>query len=354
MDAFLFVASILTGTIHKAVAKSSGNKAQSKLSTTTTSTITREILERQDASTSTSIIDHYSDSLLFHRLALYEGTETVKRDEEDASKLAQGIEFARSKGVIDPNFKPEPYVPIDVVGKSPTEVSNLILTHMRNSKSDRSVVVLVGLSGTGKGTTVSCLKKQVESSGKAVTCWSNGNIFRSVTLLAAKWCELNCKGGAFDEAKALTKENIKAFMNMLSLVKDSKGQWDTRINGMGIDAYVSQVQNTLLKTPLVSKNIPTVAKYTQGEVIHFAASAISKLESNNIFALLEGREQTVNYVRTPHRFKLILSDESLIGKRRAAQRLMASVKSHELPVDQASVEAALDKALEALVCEISS
>jgi hypothetical protein len=41
------------------------------------------------------------------------------------------------------------------------------------------------------------------------------------------------------------------------------------------------------------------------------------------FVLLEGREQTVNYVQTPSRFILELSDPSLIGKRRAAQRLMA-------------------------------
>lgn len=44
---------------------------------------------------------------------------------------------------------------------------------------------------------------------------------------------------------------------------------------------------------------------------------------DGIFVLLEGREQTVNYVRTPLRFTLTLSDMSLIGKRRAAQRLAA-------------------------------
>jgi hypothetical protein len=36
---------------------------------------------------------------------------------------------------------------------------------------------------------------------------------------------------------------------------------------------------------------------------------------------LEGRAQTVNYIESPHRFELTLSDPSLIGKRRAAQRI---------------------------------
>ncbi len=61
-----------------------------------------------------------------------------------------------------------------------------------------------------------------------------------------------------------------------------------------------------------------------GEVILFAANAVDIMGKAGLFVLLEGREQTVNYVRTPYRFTLILSDESLIGKRRAAQRVMAA------------------------------
>lgn len=79
------------------------------------------------------------------------------------------------------------------------------------------------------------------------------------------------------------------------------------------------------KGPDVAKNIPTVAKVTQGEVILYASAAIEKMVSSdkNIVVLLEGREQTVNYVRSPFRFNLTLSDSTLIGKRRAAQRIMA-------------------------------
>jgi hypothetical protein len=59
----------------------------------------------------------------------------------------------------------------------------------------------------------------------------------------------------------------------------------------------------------------------------FAASAIEQMVNAGIVILLEGREQTVNYVRSPDRFTLMLSDETLIGKRRAAQRLMGETLS---------------------------
>jgi len=75
--------------------------------------------------------------------------------------------------------------------------------------------------------------------------------------------------------------------------------------------------------------------------------------ADGLVVLLEGREQTVNYVRSPHRFTLTLSDESLIGKRRAAQRLMAAaLLSDEPAADANAVEAALRKALEEMVKDI--
>lgn len=165
------------------------------------------------------------------------------------------------------------------------------------------------------------------SAENKVVCWSNGNIFRSVTLLAATWCELEFPNeDGFNAEKALTKENLASFMKMLTFGKFND-KFDTKISGLGLDLLVSEVQNTVLKGPKVSKNIPTVAKVTQGEVINFAAAAIEIMSKDGVSILLEGREQTVNYVRTPLRFTLVLSDESLIGKRRAAQRLMAAALS---------------------------
>ena len=205
------------------------------------------------------------------KLATYEGDLTVTRDREDDEKLQKGIDFAKAKGVIDPNFEPEPYVQIDVLGKSPDQVADTILAAVQESNNQNGdeaaasggsgkVIVLVGLSGTGKGTTVAQLRHKLETSGSGVVTWSNGNIFRSVTLLAATWCEQH---GVANVAEALTKENLASFMGMLSFGKNANNKYDTHIQGLGLDLWVSQVQNTELKAPKVSKNIPTVAEATQ-------------------------------------------------------------------------------------------
>lgn len=156
--------------------------------------------------------------------------------------------------------------------------------------------------------------------------WSNGNLFRSITLLAVTWCEANGLS-EFDASRALTDENIRSFMGMLSFEKIN-GEWDVVINGMGIDTTVSAIQNTDLKSPKVSKCIPTVAQQTQGEVINFARDALEKMRMDGKNILLEGREQTVNFMPTPFRYTLTISDSTLVGKRRAAQRLAAATLSN--------------------------
>eukprot|EP00571_Detonula_confervacea_P009093 CAMPEP_0172316972 /NCGR_PEP_ID=MMETSP1058-20130122/30153_1 /TAXON_ID=83371 /ORGANISM="Detonula confervacea, Strain CCMP 353" /LENGTH=316 /DNA_ID=CAMNT_0013031415 /DNA_START=292 /DNA_END=1242 /DNA_ORIENTATION=- len=304
--------------------------------------LTYTILSEQNATTTNAIINHYSASPDFLTLSKSEGDDILQRDDEDASKLQKGIDIAKDKGVLDPNFVPEEYISIDVLGKNPEEVADEILGTVRKSTGG-GVVVLCGLSGTGKGTTVATLKEKLENEDKKqVVCWSNGNIFRSVTLLAVTWCEQqeNCDG--FDPVKALTKENLASFVSMLEFGKFN-GKFDTKISGLGLDLLISEVQNTELKVPKVSKNIPTVAEVTQGEVVLFASDAIKKMGEDGIFVLLEGREQTVNYVRTPLRFTLTLSDMSLIGKRRAAQRLAAGALGE---VKDGASEEEISKALD--------
>jgi len=312
-----------------------------------------EVLQKQNASTSNAIISLYESSPDFIRVAKVEGESILKRDQEDAEKLQVGIDYSKEKGVIDPNFVPEPYVSIDVLGKSPEDVSDTIIEYVaaqtKKTENSGTVIVICGLSGTGKGTTVARLSERLSATQKVVS-WSNGNIFRSVTLLAATWCEQS-GSETFDAQKALTKENLASFMTMLSF-GEFNGQFDTRIHGLGLDLLISEVQNTVLKEPKVSKNIPTVAEVTQGEVILFAAEAIKIMSEGGVTILLEGREQTVNYVRTPLRFTLTLSDETLIGKRRAAQRLMAAaLKSLEADASDEDIKNVLDQELANLLLE---
>jgi len=109
-------------------------------------------------------------------------------------------------------------------------------------------------------------------------------------------------------------------------LKKINGKYDIKIDGYGIKANVSEIQNTDLKSAKVSTQIPTVANYTQGEVVKFANEAVTKMGCEGCNVLVEGREATLNYIRSPHRFDLILGDIQLIGKRRLAQKMMADLQ----------------------------
>jgi Xaa-Pro aminopeptidase len=125
----------------------------------------------------------------------------------------------------------------------------------------------------------------------------------------------------------LTPERKQEFMSFLSFSRRTTGAFDTRVVGLGVDYWVGDIQNTLLKGPLVAGLIPTVAERTQGEVISFANGAIEKLAmEGGIDVIVEGRAQTLDFVDSEHRFELVLNDDEVVGKRRAAQLVGAAVE----------------------------
>jgi len=300
-------------------------------------------LALEDATSSSAIIAAFEADATFKKFAEAETSGILQRDAEDGEKLAAGIKMAMDKGVLPADPPVETLCTIDVLGKSADEVSAKIVSELGDAPSKGCIFILQGLSGTGKGTTVAKLGSLLP---KAVT-WSNGNVFRSLTLLAVTYCEQ--KETDFCEA-ALTPELLKELMVYLSFGKFN-GKFDTKICGLGLDLLVSEVQNTILKEPRVGKNIPTVAKMTQGEVVLFAGGAAEAMRADGCNVLIEGRAQTLDYVRTPHRFELTLSDSSIIGMRRAAQRMMGEavkkLKGEEAPSDD-RVLAVLQEALAAM------
>merc|ERR550525_1241 len=106
-----------------------------------------------------------------------------------------------------------------------------------------------------------------------------------------------------------------------------RDRYDIKITGLGVDAYVSDIENTDLRGPDVGKAIPTVARVTQGEVVSFAANAAKIMGDGGAVVLLEGREQTLDHIPSPYRFCLMMSDVNAIGARRAAQRLAAATSN---------------------------
>lgn len=278
------------------------------------SELTLELLQAQDDKTSGAVIALLKGDPVFDELAKKELDGIVARDDEDGAKLAAGVQQAIEKGVLPGGQEPPKYENIDVLGKTADQVADEILSKL--PKEGGCVMILVGLSGTGKGTTVDKIKSKVPNA----STWSNGNCFRSLTLLAATYCEQ--QGMEFD-ASVLTPENLATWTGMLQFDKFD-GKFDIKISGLGIDAKVSEIANTLLKEPKVGKNIPTVAKETQGEVVKFAGDACKKMGDDGTVVLVEGREQTLNFIPSPYRFCLTMSDTTVIGERRAAQRIAAN------------------------------
>jgi len=275
-------------------------------------------LRAQDSTTTNAIIAAFAKHGTFASLASAETNDILARDNEDGEKLAAGIRKGIEKGVLAANVVVEPTCRIDVLGKSADAVAAEIVTALNTAPEQGCVLTLQGLSGTGKGTTVDKLKAILP---KAVS-WSNGNVFRSITLLAVTYCE--------QMKIEFTPENLSAevIAKCVECLKFGKfnGKFDIKVEGFGLKLLVSEVANTVLKEPRVGKNIPTVAALTQGEVVRFASDAAAAMGSDGCNVLIEGREQTLNYVRTVHRFELTLSDPQIIGKRRAAQRMMGGAQ----------------------------
>jgi len=243
--------------------------------------------------------------------------------------------------VLPAEVKVEPIVKVRVSGKTADQVADEIIEHLGDAPSKGCVMTLQGLSGTGKGTTVDKLKEKLPNA----QTWSNGNLFRSFTLLGVtcaeqRGCELK---------DVLTAKDLASFCKMLEFDKYDTG-FDVKIEGLGLRHFVSQVEKTVLKDSKVGKNIPTVAEVTQGEVIQFVNGALAKMAAGGVNVLLEGREQTLNHIRSPHRFELVLDDSAVIGMRQAAQQMGAKAyaKVKDTAADTSAIKTALDGALDEL------
>lgn len=295
--------------------------------------VTAKDLEAGGTTLGQAIISTFSDDSLFEMYGKQQLDELLARDKEDGEKLQKGIQLAIDKGVLPAKVDVEKTTTVFADGKTPEEVTAEVMTALGDAPSKGCVMTLQGLSGTGKGTTVDMLKQKLP---KAQT-WSNGNIFRSLTLLAVTYAEQK----SISLEQTLTAELLKEFMSYLTFDKFGDS-FDTKIEGLGLKYMVSEVQNTVLKT--ISKQIPTVAEKTQGEVVLFIQSALEKMTAAGINVLLEGREQTLNYIRTPHRFELKLKDMSVVGKRQAALLIGSEVKKTlGSGAADSAIKAALDK-----------
>ncbi|CCW70997.1 unnamed protein product [Phytomonas sp. Hart1] len=274
--------------------------------------LTAAILKQQDDVCSSATIELLENRSEFKDLALREAQAMIIRDKEDGKKLEKGIELAISMAILDRKLEDPPSIRINVKNRTAQEITDEIITHLPSSEGN--VIVVQGLSGTGKGTTVSKLWKTLPR----CVVWSNGNVFRCYTYLCNE--ELTKSGKCISD-ETLTPELLRSLEKRITFEKtESDNQYHIMLDG---NVRVDDIANTILKRPFIGKYVPTVAQHTQGEVIHFAMNALQKLSKDGYNVIVEGRAQTLNYIETKERFELFIPDVHTLGQRRAAQRVMA-------------------------------
>ncbi|PWU98661.1 hypothetical protein C4B63_11g25 [Trypanosoma cruzi] len=300
--------------------------------------VTTALLRQQDDECSTAVLHLLRDKDAFKRLAASEGEAILRRDKEDEEKLAVGIGIAKAKGILSGNPDVGSVTRISVAGMTAQQVTEEIMKHLPSKEGN--AIVMQGLSGTGKGTTVNKLQKLLP---RCVT-WSNGNVFRSYTYLS-----LEALKGEPIRTELLTPELLAAVGKQVTFEQVENGGFDIVLKG---SIRVADIQNTLLKRPEIEHAVPTVAQQTQGEVIRFATMAVGKLKDAGYNVILEGRAQTLNHIPTPFRFELVIDNITLLGERRAAQRVMAKafsdIKNHLDGATNKMVEEAIFRALSEL------
>eukprot|EP00009_Paramoeba_aestuarina_P017627 CAMPEP_0201533234 /NCGR_PEP_ID=MMETSP0161_2-20130828/52522_1 /ASSEMBLY_ACC=CAM_ASM_000251 /TAXON_ID=180227 /ORGANISM="Neoparamoeba aestuarina, Strain SoJaBio B1-5/56/2" /LENGTH=310 /DNA_ID=CAMNT_0047937099 /DNA_START=87 /DNA_END=1016 /DNA_ORIENTATION=- len=294
------------------------------------------------------------DDPSFHQLSILEGNSLMERDILDRDKLCDGIAYAVKKGILSPRQNLNEPQKIVIMGKTSDDICEEIIHKVsvtRNGNGMGDVITLEGLSGTGKGTTV---RKLAEKLPNTIT-WSNGNIFRCLTFCLLRDSIESTSEPTMEriqnaqiDVDSLNPSIIEKCMQQLEFIfqpehRDSHLLSDIRIlpshPSMNQILYVSEIQNTLLKYPNVSKHVPLVAERSQGEVILFTQRILRKITTErNWNVLIEGRRETLNYIETPHRFELVISADPphcpnillILGQRRAAQRVVGEIlqKSH--------------------------
>ena len=273
----------------------------------------------------------------FQLLARAEAEAALLRDKEDQEKLATGVAEAVARGVLEERPQVEPVCRIQTEGKSIGAIAGEIRRKLGDAPESGCVLVLQGRSGTGKSTLAKYLQAVLPRSAR----WSNGNVFRALTLLALHHCQKSHK----ELGAQLTHELLQMLMSRLEFGK-FREDFDIKVSGLGNDdVLVSEIANTLLKEPEIGRFVPTVAAKTQGEVVNFAANAAQIMQAAGMSVLMEGRSQSLDYIRTPHRFELIMNDANIIGERRAAQRVIGAARAELLRKPEENAHSALELAL---------
>merc|ERR1719281_1334232 len=110
-------------------------------------TIDAALLAASDSSTTSAIIEAFQADETFLKVSVTEMNEIMTRDQEDADKLAAGVQLAVDKGVLEAEPPVEPTRKIDVLGRSAEQVADEIVAGLGGAADTGCVMILTGLSG---------------------------------------------------------------------------------------------------------------------------------------------------------------------------------------------------------------
>jgi len=111
----------------------------------------------------------------------------------------QAVAALKSLSSVQANPPVEPLTRIDVLGKTADAVCQEIIKALGDAPSMGCVLVLQGLSGTGKGTTCSLLEQKLPR----CTSWSNGNVrSKHQTRARSSCCDARPRGVAMPRTLA--------------------------------------------------------------------------------------------------------------------------------------------------------
>lgn len=257
------------------------------------------------------VSDFLTGTAEFEKISSYELQLLNLRDEEDREKLRKGIQISIANNIIRELSVNPRWTTIFVDNKSPEAICDEILTLVDSTKKGITLTIC-GDSGVGKGTLVNHLEQKLPHCIK----WSNGDIFRLITYLVCQQIDKK----ELDETD-VSQLDLKKIIELIKINKENRIYITSKNNIL----YLDDIKNGLLKEHYININLPTVAKFSQGEVVFIANSYLKKNE--NSIVLVEGRKETLNYLNSDYLFELKMENNEKLGRRRASQKILEILKN---------------------------
>mmetsp|Transcript_87596 Transcript_87596/g.247180 ORF Transcript_87596/g.247180 Transcript_87596/m.247180 type:complete len:312 (+) Transcript_87596:98-1033(+) len=209
---------------------------------------------------------------------------------EDESLVRRGIDAAIKKGLLPAAVEVETAVEIALTGRSAREAADEILAALGEAAASGSAVVLYGPQVEGKKAVIQELRPLLPKA----EVWTMNTFFRAMTFLLLTMSE---QTGGNLEFVLQQPFMLAAGIEMIGEMKGDRGVGDLIVEAEGMMAMSSDGQK-------IEDNLPLALEYGQGEVLNFVNDALASTTSKGTTVFLDGPEEMLKYVRTPHRFYL--------------------------------------------------